>query len=59
MTSHELAKLLLAQPDIEVGFMEYMGGDDEFREVKDVKHTVDKFVGEYILLKTYKEVDPG
>lgn len=49
MTSHELAHKLLSLPDNTIGFMEYAGGDDEYREVKGID--ADYFEG--IMLMSY------
>lgn len=58
MTGHELARLLLALPDETVYMSVYNGGDDVYREIKDVTpvNGNQEFVEGYGLeLKTYKE----
>lgn len=51
MTTHELAAILQSMPNIDVGYYKYIGGEEEFKEVKEV--TIEVITG-YCLLKTYK-----
>jgi hypothetical protein len=50
MTAHELAKLLLLGPDEEVAIWEYMGGDDELREIMSINSESEDNQGKVVLL---------
>jgi hypothetical protein len=55
MTSHELAAILLAGPNEVVGYYKYMGGEDEFRDIKSVVQEDDAYTGKAIVLHTYTD----
>lgn len=52
MTSHELALLLLEQPDIPVCINEYTGGDTPLREIEVVQPLNPDYAPMCILLQT-------
>jgi len=53
MTSHELAAKLLELPDVPVAYWQYMGGEDELREVTACTVNQNEFLGDVVTLYTY------
>jgi hypothetical protein len=53
MTSHELAKLLLMGKDMEIGFMQYQGGNDEWVEIESIEVVESEYTYDKLLVKSY------